>query len=105
MTVLIDLGNNRYINTVIQCISNCFELFNYFLKHHSQQDININPLTKSRTNGRLTQVFFNIIKHLWYGEDTENNIYQSNKYKDAFDFLLYLNCIHDCLNKLIIKKY
>jgi ubiquitin C-terminal hydrolase len=62
---LTNLGNTCYMNTAIQCISNCWELTNYFLRNYYQSHINtVNPIG---TKGILAKKYANLIKHLWYG--------------------------------------
>jgi ubiquitin carboxyl-terminal hydrolase 4/11/15 len=54
------------MNTSLQCISNCWELTNYFLKNHYKKDINTqNPIG---CKGILAREFANLLKHMWYGE-------------------------------------
>jgi hypothetical protein len=64
---LINIGNTCFMNTAIQCISNCWELTNYFLRNYYKGHINIvNPIG---TNGILAKKYANLIKHLWYGTE------------------------------------
>lgn len=61
-----NLGNTCFMSTALQCISNCWELTNYFLKNHYKNDINlVNPLG---TKGILTRNYANLLKNVWYGE-------------------------------------
>jgi len=54
------------MNSSLQCISNCWELTNYFLKNHYLKDINKNnPLG---TKGILAKEFANLLKHMWYSD-------------------------------------
>lgn len=117
MTALQNLGNTCFLNTSLQCISNCWELSNYFLKNHYKKDINKTNVLG--THGRVTRSFANLIKHLWYGEENlftptnfklilenENEMYQGNVQQDANEFLTYLlDCIHEDLNRVIEKPY
>ena len=54
------------MNTSLQCISNCFELSQYFLLDHHKKDINLdNPIG---CQGVLAKSYANLVKNLWYGE-------------------------------------
>ena len=35
-----NMGNTCFLNTAIQCLSNCWELTNYFLRNEYKKDIN-----------------------------------------------------------------
>jgi ubiquitin carboxyl-terminal hydrolase 4/11/15 len=66
------------MNTSLQCISNCWELTNYFLKNHYKSDINENnPIG---TKGILARAYANLLKNLWYGE---KNVFSPWNFKRA----------------------
>lgn len=53
------------MNSGIQCISNTFELTEYFLNDEFVKDINLeNPLG---TQGMMVKEFAYMIKEMWYG--------------------------------------
>ena len=62
-----NMGNTCFLNTAIQCISNCWELTNYFLREEYKKDINrTNPIG---THGKLCEAYYDIIKQLWFGKE------------------------------------
>ncbi len=62
-----NLGNTCFLNTAIQCISNCWELTNYFLKNHYKNDLNItNPIG---SKGLLARAYASLLKNMWYGDN------------------------------------
>jgi ubiquitin carboxyl-terminal hydrolase 4/11/15 len=78
LTGLQNLGNTCFMNTSIQCISNCWELTNYFLKNHYKTDINEkNPIG---TKGILARAYANMLKNIWYGE---KSVYSPWNFKRA----------------------
>ena len=112
---LCNIGNTCFMNTSLQCLSNCYELTSYFLNDHFKQHINkTNPIG---SKGVLAMNYAALIKHLWYGSD---NTYNPGMFKDALgnyqrmfigsrqhdttEFLNYLlDGLHEDLNKVRMK--
>jgi ubiquitin carboxyl-terminal hydrolase 4/11/15 len=58
-----NLGNTCYMNSSLQCLSNCLELTRYFLDERFKNDLNIdNPLG---TAGRLVQAYAKLLNEMW----------------------------------------
>ncbi|KRX09119.1 hypothetical protein PPERSA_08835 [Pseudocohnilembus persalinus] len=65
ITGLNNIGNTCFMNSGLQCLSNCFELTQYFLSDLYENDLNIDaPLG---TKGELTQQYGRLIYNLWFG--------------------------------------
>ena len=116
LTGLTNLGNTCFMNTSLQCLSNCWELTNYFLTNKYKKDINYkNPIG---TQGRLCRIYSNLLRNLWYGTKTEyrpknfkmildtiTRNFKGNEQQDAEEFLSYMiDLLHEDLNRVIEKK-
>lgn len=63
MTGLQNLTNSCYINCVLQCLSHCAPLKDYFVRGLFVDEINAqNPLG---TNGAITTAFARVLRQLW----------------------------------------
>ena len=105
-----NLGNSCYLNTSIQCLSNCWEITNYFLRDQYKKDINLsNPLG---SNGKICEAYSEVIKKLWLEKEENyapksfkkilsevNPMYSGNIPQDSQEFLSFLiDCLHEDLN-------
>ena len=112
---LSNLGNTCFMNTSLQCLSNCYELTQYFLSDKYINDINEdNPIG---TKGILAKAYGNLLKHLWYGTSdtfsptqfknalgTFQKMFTGFRQHDTQEFLNYLlDGLHEDLNKVLKK--
>lgn len=110
-----NLGNTCFMSTSLQCISNCYELTQYFLKDHYKKDINVdNPIGSS---GVLAKSYANFLKNVWYGESgvfspwnfkraisTFQSMFSGYQQHDTQEFLNYLlDGLHEDLNRVLRK--
>ena len=112
-----NIGNTCYMNTALQCLSNCNILTNYFLNDTYLKFINKdNPIG---SKGKLVESYAEIIKHLWYGladsfspndfKEIIGNIrkifkdFQQQDSQEILSFLL--DGLHEDLNKVLKKPY
>lgn len=109
-----NLGNTCFMNTALQCIMNCYELSQYFLKGTYKEHINLdNPIG---TKGVLARAYTNLLKNIYNGtSDTFSpwdfkqaisgfqTMFMGYQQHDTQEFLNYLlDGLHEDLNK--VKK-
>ena len=112
-----NLGNTCYMNTGIQCLSNCVLLTKYFLEKHYITFINKdNPIG---SGGEIVEKYSQLLQHLWYGnrefispiqfKKAFGKMYQAfngSRQQDTQEFISYLlDSLHEDLNKVTKKPY
>ena len=114
---LSNIGNTCYMNTSLQCLSNCNILTDYFLKDIYKQFINENNPIGSQ--GKLVESYAELIKNLWYGKKSYyspnhfkstigniRTIFRGYQQQDTQEFLSFLlDGLHEDLNKVLNKPY
>ena len=112
-----NIGNTCYMNTSLQCLSNCNILTDYFLEDTYKQFINENNPIGSQ--GKLVEAYSELIKHLWYGQEDSiepygfketigdiRTIFRGYQQQDTQEFLSFLlDGLHEDLNKVLNKPY
>ena len=112
-----NIGNTCYMNTGLQCLSNCTILTNYFLNDYYVQFINKNNPIGSK--GKLAEAYSEIIKHIWYGQQNSlepynfkeiigeiRPMFKGYQQQDSQEFISFLlDGLHEDLNKVLKKPY
>uniref|UniRef100_A0A1B6G0Y3 Ubiquitin carboxyl-terminal hydrolase n=1 Tax=Cuerna arida TaxID=1464854 RepID=A0A1B6G0Y3_9HEMI len=114
---LMNLGNTCFLNSIVQCLSNCEPITKYFLDKNHEKEINVNnPLGKS---GVMARAFADLISMLWSGQYAVTvpqcfkmhltNFapqfagYQQHDAQELLTFLL--DGLHEDLNRIQEKPY
>lgn len=70
-----NLGNTCFLNSSLQCLSNTWELTNYFLKRLHEEEINMdNPL--GSTKAHLVKTYSQLVNALWFGRQRSLSPFQ-----------------------------
>eukprot|EP01022_Parablepharisma_sp_SALTPOND_P006781 TRINITY_DN1273_c0_g1_i1.p1 TRINITY_DN1273_c0_g1~~TRINITY_DN1273_c0_g1_i1.p1 ORF type:complete len:1282 (+),score=171.25 TRINITY_DN1273_c0_g1_i1:4387-8232(+) len=116
-TGLENLGNTCYMNSGLQCLSNCQELTKYFLLGLYKDDINKeNPLGQK---GYLAETYADLLNDMWRGNyravsayDLKRRIvvnasqFRGYAQQDSQELILYmLDGLHEDLNRVKRKPY
>ena len=112
-----NLGNTCYMNTGLQCLSNCELLTKYFLEDYYKEFVNKeNPIG---SQGKIVEKYSQLIHHLWYGNNDcvspiqfkvafgkNYNAFADFRQQDSQEFISYLlDALHEDLNKVKNKPY
>ena len=112
-----NLGNTCYMNTGLQCLSNCELLTKYFLEDYYKEFVNKeNPIG---SQGEIVEKYSQLIHHLWYGNNDyvspiqfkvafgkNYNAFADFRQQDSQEFISYLlDALHEDLNKVKNKPY
>ena len=112
-----NLGNTCYMNTGLQCLSNCELLTKYIIGKYYEKDINKNNPIGSQ--GEIVEKYAQLINHIWLGnkeclyplqfKQAFGKTYQAfNDFRqqDTQEFISYLlDSLHEDLNKVLKKPY
>lgn len=114
---LSNLGNTCFMNSVLQCMSNCPPITTYFLENQHLNELNTtNPLGMK---GLVAKAFGELIKTMWSGENNHTapsnfkvqvsrfapqfSGYQQHDAQELLTFLL--DGLHEDLNRVKKKPY
>ncbi len=117
LVTLGNIGNTCYMNSSLQCLSNCKILTNFFLQDCYKPFVNRKNSIGSK--GKIVEAYAELIKHLWYGQNRMiepyrlkyecgivSNLFADYNQQDSQEFISFLlNELHEDLNIAANKPY
>ena len=104
-----NLGNSCYMNSALQCLSNCGALSQYFMSQEFKKDLNRNNVMGLQ--GKMAQKYAELLRELWCGNRNvfapsgiksliSNKNFGEFSQEDSQEFLVFmLDLLHEDLNR------
>lgn len=104
-----NLGNSCYMNSALQCLSNCRDLSQYFISQEFRKHLNKNNVMGLQ--GKMAQKYAELLRELWCGNRNvfapsgiksliSNKNFGEFSQEDSQEFLVFmLDLLHEDLNR------